>query len=113
MEKTPAQARALKNEVETWLNRNGLAQDTGWRSADEMYGEKHKNFPFPHYWVLWFEGELYNVLWGQPPDEPDGRDFARLQEEFRQILASHGCRYEFIDDTSIRIFGREERETTS
>jgi hypothetical protein len=54
--------------------------------------------------VLWFEGDLYNVIWGIPGGNND-RTSAQLMEEFRAILDRHDCWYEPIDNTSISIMG--------
>jgi hypothetical protein len=99
-------------EIQAWMEKNQLTVDTGWRSADEQYGEAHLRFPFPHYWVLWFEGDLYNVIWGYPLDEPNGRSAAQLKEELRTILNRHDCWYEPIDNTSISIMGHAENKTS-
>lgn len=109
MRKTLEQAQALKGEIQTWMEENELTVDTGWRSADEQYGQEHLSFPFPHYWVLWFEGDLHNVIWGQPLDEPGAKTSTQLKEEFRAILTRHDCWYEPIDNTSISIMGRAEK----
>jgi hypothetical protein len=106
--KTPEQAQELKKEIQAWMTENRLTDDTGWRSADEAYGEQHLSFPFPHYWVLWFEGDLYNVIWGYPLEEPHDRSSTQLKEELREIFKRHDCWYEPINNTSISIMGRAE-----
>ena len=92
--KTPAQIRALKKELQSWMEKHDLTHDTGWRTPDEQYGEEHKDFPCPPYLVLWFEGDLHSVMW-LLPDHPGYRWHRERREEFDAIIEKHGCWYEF------------------
>ena len=62
MAKTAGEIQLLKNEIRAWLERHELTHDTGWRELDQQYEEKHKDFAYPHYLVLWFEGDLYRFF---------------------------------------------------
>jgi hypothetical protein len=108
MEKTAGEIQILKNEIEVWLRKHDLMADTGWLDLDEHYGEAQKTFPFPHYLVLWFEGDLHNVIWSVT-DDSDSPWHSRLVE-FEVILKRYGCWFEPEHDATICIMDRTERE---
>lgn len=109
MEKTPAEVRALKDELQVWMGRNGLDEEIVWKTPEGVYGENHATHIHPCYLVLCTEGDLYSVLWGEPPDYPTDRSFPQLKEEFKSILAGHGCWYEWENHTTLCILDRKER----
>jgi hypothetical protein len=109
MEKTAEEIQLLKNEIEAWLKKHDLLTDTGWLNVDEHYGEVHRTFPFPHYLVLWFEGDLHSVIWSVT-DDSDSRWHSKLGE-FEAILKRHGCWFEREDNVTLCIMDRRERET--
>jgi hypothetical protein len=47
MAKTASDIQLLNNEIQPWLEKHELTHDTGWRTADEQYGDKHKEFAYP------------------------------------------------------------------
>ena len=110
--KTDAQVRALKEEIQAWMVKNRLTEETSWRTPAQVYGDEHKTFLHPYYLILCTEGDLYNMLWGYPLDEPDGRNAGQLKQEFDAILAKHGCRREWKNYVTLCIMDREERKTT-
>lgn len=95
-----AKARAMQAEIQSWMEKNELTHDTQWHTAEEYYGDKRLKFAEPHYLVLTFEGELYNVLWEYPPDVPDYPTYVKLHAEFDDIVARHGFWYDFEDNVT-------------
>ena len=87
---SPAKVRAFQKELDEWMGRNNLLEDTQWRTADKHFGPSHLSFPCPHYLVLIAESDLHDVLWGYSPPEMSDADGARLQQEFYEILKRHG-----------------------
>ena len=110
MNPTIEQAEVLRQQLDAWLERNDLWEGTTWRTADEYYGEEHNGFPYYHYFVLTFEGDLYNVIWCQKLDEPGRAE--KLHTEFNQILKRHGFWHEKIDNVTACILGRERGTAT-
>jgi hypothetical protein len=111
MEKTPAQVRAMKKELQAWMKKHDLTHDTGWRDLQDHYGDKEKGFPYPHYLVLWFEGDLYDVLWPLP-DHPNYPWQKQRRLEFEALIEKHGCWFEFENNTTLCIMDKEERKTS-
>lgn len=109
MEKTPKQIAALREEIQNWMGKNGLAGETAWRTVEQVHGPDHLTFLHPYYLVLCTEGDLHNVFWGNPPEVPTDRNFGQLKQEFIDMLRTHGCRYEWKDHVTLSIIDRNER----
>jgi hypothetical protein len=45
MKPTAERAERFHQELHAWLERNNLWEGTTWWTADEYYGDEHKNFP--------------------------------------------------------------------
>jgi hypothetical protein len=108
MNPTIEQAELLRQELHAWLDRHDLWDGTTWWTADEYYGERHNEFPFYHYFVFAFEGDLRGVMWRRRLDEPGRAD--NLRDEFDAMLKRHGFWHEKINEATACILGREREK---
>jgi hypothetical protein len=86
-----SRATALRTELNAWIKKNGLTEDTIWwkpkkfRDYDE--GESRPAL------VLTFEGDLHTVLW-----ERDGPSSSKMRAEFDEIVRRHKFTFNFKDE---------------
>lgn len=111
MEKTPTQIQAMKKEGHAWMKKHDLTHDTGWRDVAEHYEGKEPTFPWPHYLVLCFEGDLYDVLWPLPA-HPNYQWQKERRNEFEAIIKKHGCWFDFENNTTLCIMDKQERKSS-
>ena len=90
----------MQAELQSWMEKNDLTHDTGWRTAEYHYGDELKKFDEPPCLVLTFGGDLNNVLWEYPPDVPDYQLYVKLHAEFDEIVDRHDFWYDFEDNVT-------------
>jgi hypothetical protein len=106
--KTAADIQSLKEEIQAWLEQHDLDEGTGWFDIEGHYKGKEPTFPWPHYLVLWFEGDFHEVIW-LLPDHPNISWQAARRREFEAIIKNHGCWFECENNTTLCILDQQER----
>ena len=100
-----SKAQALKNELNVWIKKHGLTEDTIWWRPETF--QEFEDDVGPPDLVLTFEGDLHTVLW-----ERDGPASSKLRAEFDEIVSRHGFLFNFKDEVTgffYRQRGRSKR----
>jgi hypothetical protein len=113
MKLSAEEIKAFECELSAWFEENDLQEGIKWSTAEEYYGEEQEQFPFHHYFVMYFEdSELYYVLNSYAAaDSYSERVQSEAEEmhgEFEGILKRHGLWFEMINNVSISIMGKEK-----
>jgi hypothetical protein len=111
MAKTAAQIEALKNGIQSWLEKHELAHDQGWRDLDPKVKSEYENPEDIPCLTLWFEGPLYKIFHPITDDVEEDAWLTKRREEFDALVAAHGFWYDFEDSVTISI--RDDRSSSS
>jgi hypothetical protein len=99
-----ARAPALKKELNAWIKKNGLTEDTIWWKPEEF--QEYRETDSRPALVLTFEGDLHTVLW-----ERDGSSSYKLRAEFDEIVHRRGFDFNFKDEVTGVFYRRRSVST--
>jgi hypothetical protein len=112
MAKSGAQIAALKNDIQTWLDKHELAHDQGWLDPDAKVKAEYTNPADAPCLILWFDGPLYKVFYPATDDIEEDAWLTERREEFDGLVAKNGFWYDFEDAGTISIMDAASASST-
>lgn len=94
-----AEIERVRTNLQTWMERNDLWSDCGFKSFLEHVDGEPSDPPVVS--IFWFEGGMHSVL--------SGEDYDGLEPAFNDLLSAMGYHYENLNGTTIAIYPEDEQ----